>query len=286
MLIVGTGAVATLLAQNLALYGQRFQLFGPPSRRVQALSERFGRAVITEPEKVCPDQAWLVAVKSWQNEEKIRVLREAPPAVRILVVQNGLEPELPWAELSQTSVERALCSYGVKTEVPGVVEGGNEGELVLKEGSLFSALLTSTGLCCREVADMRAACWHKLAVNASLNVVASIYGLTNGEVLRHPRASSLARAASEEVRTVAVAAGVAWGDIDPWTLTSSIAAQTSTNVCSTLADLRGGRPTEYDSINGEVLRRARAAGLAVPALSELDRRFGSLLEAKVRAEAC
>jgi ketopantoate reductase len=57
----------------------------------------------------------------------------------------------------------------------------------------------------------------------------------------------------------------------------AVARATAGNVCSTLADLRSGRPTEYDSINGAVLRRGRLAGMSLPALEELDRRFLSLL---------
>lgn len=286
MLIVGSGAVATLVAQKLAAEGPAFQIYGPPSDRTQALKARFGRSVITDPAEVLPGQDWLVAVKSWQNDAKVQALRGASPAARILVVQNGLHPETVWSELSHHAVERGLCSYGVRIDRPGKVVGGEEGEFVLQSASSFSQRLRSAGFRCREVMDFEAACWHKLAVNASLNVVASLHGFTNGEVLNHAQASALARAVSREVREVALAEGVDWGEADPWILTSRIAAQTSSNVCSTLADLRAGRPTEYDSINGELIRRGQASGLPVPALLELDRRFHGLRTGSGWEQAC
>lgn len=268
--------MATLLAQNCHLHGVPFQLFGPPSRRTEELADRFGDRVITEAGQVEEGRAWLIAVKSWQNPEKIAALRSAPRATSIMAVQNGLGPHRAWSKLSNSTVEQALCSYGVRTVRPGVVVGGETGEFVLRTGSPYFQTLTSLGFSCREVKDVEAASWHKLAVNASLNVVAALFGFTNGEVLRHHEAAGLAKVAAREVQQVAVGWGVDWGDVDPWLLTESVARQTADNVCSTLSDLRNGRPTEYSSINGEVLSRAGALRLAVPGLMELDRRFRAL----------
>lgn len=276
MLIVGTGALATLLAQRAEEKGVDFQLFGPPSARTQALNRRFPGRVVTRPQDIRPQQPWLVAVKTWQNKDKAQELRLAPPARAILAVQNGLEPHLDFRALSAGKVERALCSYGVKSDGPGRVLGGELGEMVLQKGSVFKSLLEKVGFVCREASDFEAAVWHKLAVNASLNTVAAFFGLTNGEVLQNRRAAGLAQAAALEVRTVALACGVRWGHPDPWVLTSTIARQTASNVCSTLADRRRGLPTEYDSINGEVLGRARAIGLKVPALEAIEMWFFAL----------
>lgn len=289
MLIVGTGALATLLAQKAVEHGMDFQLYGPPSKRTLALAARFPGRVVTQPQDIRPRQPWLVAVKTWQNQAKAEELAKAPRASSILAVQNGLEPHRDFRELTAGALERVLCSYGVKSTGPGRVQGGELGQMVLEKGSAFKTLLEQLGFVCREASDFQAAVWHKLAVNAALNTVAAIFGLTNGEVLQHPRASGLARAVALEVRTVALACGVRWGHQDPWVFTSTIARQTASNVCSTLADRRRGLCTEYDSINGEVLRRARAIGLKVPALEALELWFFSremqASDARIRLEA-
>jgi 2-dehydropantoate 2-reductase len=119
------------------------------------------------------------------------------------------------------------------------------------------------------------AVWHKLAVNASLNVVASLYDLKNGEVLLHRRACPLTRIASLEVQAVASALGIDWGPDSAWEITRTVAANTADNICSTLADLRSGRPTEYEAINGEILKLAGELGLHLPTLDRLHRAFQS-----------
>lgn len=274
MLIVGTGAIATLFAQRLEQAGSSFQMFGPPSQRTGILESRFPGSVVTVAHEVTPHRLWVVCLKSWQNRDKVKALRSAPAPSAVLVVQNGLEPENDWNTLCPGGVERALCSYGVRTISPGVIQGGEEGQLVLPEGSCFSAPLEEAGFECRETGNLTRAVWHKLAVNASLNVAAAVFGLKNGEVLSHPQAALLAQAASQEVRLLAISCGVDWGEADPWSITRKVAYQTRENVCSTLADLRVGRPTEYNSINGRLLDLAERVGLPVPALRELDLRFG------------
>src|SRR5690606_2812271 len=151
------------------------QLFGSPSPRLQALARWTvpERGALSEAAAVAQHDEWLVACNSWQNDEKVDQLRTAPHPERILVLQNGLAPELPWRELSAT-LERGLVLYGVASVAPGRVSGGERGEIALQRGSRWVQPLRAAGLAVVEREDITAAVWRKLVVNASLNVVAAL----------------------------------------------------------------------------------------------------------------
>lgn len=282
MLIVGTGAVATLLAEQFFQAGLSFQIFGGLSERLQALESRFAGSTVSSPKQIQERSRWVVAVKTGQNLEKIQLLTRAPAPESLLILQNGLNPEQEWRRLTP-EVERGVSTYGVRTVRPGAVAGGGRGCLTLPTGSGFAETLRLAGFEVLEVENMATVIWQKLAVNASLNVVATLYGVTNGRILDIPEALESVRRASLEVARVATAVGVDFGPRSAWELTREVALGTSDNVCSTLADLRSGRPTEYQAINGEVLRYAQRLGVAVPTLHKLDHEFRALLSSPVEA---
>ena len=275
MLIVGTGAVATMLAERCFKEGRPFQIFGSPSERLRSLEVRFPGCTVSEASRISRHRFWLVAVKTGQNAEKVLLLKGAPTPEAVVVLQNGLRPESDWHRLSPR-VDRGLSTYGVKSRGPGFVAGGDKGSMTVPQGSPFTNVLTGLGFQVSEEVDMEPAIWRKLAVNASLNVVASVYGVLNGETLDIPEAARLMRLASDEVEQVARARGVDFGARSGWEITREVALGTAHNVCSTLADLRSGRVSEYQAINGEILAAAEQAGLVIPALRLLDQQFRSL----------
>jgi 2-dehydropantoate 2-reductase len=273
VLVVGTGALASFLLPRLGGGGHSLQVFGIPSLRLQALQRL--SAVTSDPRAIEQHDLWLVVCKAWQNRLKAQQLQAAPRPRGVLVLQNGLEPERDW--LGFDGVERGLCTYGVATVAPGLASGGQRGEIVVAQGSPWIGPLRNAGLLVRQESDMRAAVWAKLVVNASLNVVAALSDLRNGEVWQDRVARRWAIRAAREVAGLAACLGVALGGEDPVGMLERVADGTAGNVCSTLADLRGGRPTEYDSINGALLSLARAHHVSMPVLEELDRRFSVLL---------
>lgn len=275
MLVVGTGAVASFLLPRLARSVPELQVFGASSPRLLAL-EHYG--AVASPMLLDPHQDWLVVCKVGQNAEKIRQLRQAPPPRRILVLQNGLAPEADWqAAWPSVQVERGLSTYGVATVAPGVARGGESGEIVVPRFSPWVRTLSRAGLSVRATGDIRAAIWTKLVVNASLNVVAAIGDLKNGQVLEEPLARATAGRAAEEVAALARYFRVRLKALDPVQVMEDVARTTAGNICSTLADLRSGRVSEYEAINGDLLRLARRYRLRLPTLEELDRQFALML---------
>lgn len=281
MLIVGSGAVATMLAERVFDAGVRFQVFGTPSERLRSLDARFPGCSVSDPAKVALHDCWIVAVKAGQNREKVRALSVAPSPSRILVLQNGFRPDADWKDLA-CRVDRGLSTYGVKSRAPGFITGGERGCITVSEGSPFAALLRGLGFLVAEEPDLSPAIWRKLSVNASLNVVAALYDVCNGETLEISEAREMVRAAALEVEQIARAGGVEFGPRSGWEVTRDVATLTAGNVCSTLADVRSGRRTEYDQINGEILAAAEKWGVPAPTLRFLDlefRKLGTTMEA-------
>ncbi len=275
MLIIGTGAVASFLGPRMRAAGESLQVYGSPGARLRAAAEWADPflGVQSDATQLAQHECWLVVCKAWQNPEKLRLLATAPPAQRILVLQNGLEPEQGWEDLCSGTVERGLSTYGVRSVGPGKCVGGQSGEISLVKGSMFAAQLRAAGLKVRIEPSLERAVWTKLIVNASLNVVATLWNCLNGEVLEQPSARNLACRAAAEVACLAEVLGHDLGPQDPVFEMERVALATRDNVCSTLADIRSRRPTEYSHVNGALLKLARAADLHLPTLEELDQRF-------------
>ncbi len=93
--------------------------------------------------------------------------------------------------------------------------------------------------------------WVKLGINAGINPVTAILGVKNGVVSNDVRARSVALAAASEVKEVAVAKGISL-PMDPGNALLDAARSTAENYSSMLQDIRSGRRTEVDYINGSV----------------------------------
>lgn len=283
IVLIGTGAVATMLAERLFEANLAFRMFGGESARSQVLAQRFGSHVLCGRPEQLPSQAkWIVVTKTWQNAEKVKVLSKASAAEAVLVLQNGLSPDLCWEGLAPGRVERGVSTYGARSSSPGRIVSEGTGLVRLLKGSSFRQPLEKAGFEVEECPDLERLVWHKLAVNASLNVVCTLFGLRNGEILNQRQARNLTRRAADEVRSVALACGVSWGTKAPWGIVCEVASATWTNVCSTLADFRQHRPSEYEDINGAILSLARFHGLEVPTLRTLDQAYSDLLGARPR----
>lgn len=105
--------------------------------------------------------------------------------------------------------------------------------------------------------------WVKLGINAGINPVTAILGVRNGVVSNDACARSVALAAANEVKEVAVAKGVSL-PMDPRDALLNVARSTAENYSSMLQDIRSGRRTEVDYINGSVYLEGLKVGRVCP----------------------
>ena len=109
--------------------------------------------------------------------------------------------------------------------------------------------------------NIRAELWRKLAVNCVINPLTAIWNCPNGELRHHPQEIMQI---CEEVAAVIQREGHHTSAEDLRDYVMQVIDATAENISSMLQDIRALRHTEIDYINGFLLRRARAHGIAVP----------------------
>ncbi len=130
-------------------------------------------------------------------------------------------------------------------------------------GDLFRA----GGVPVRRATDGRKVKWGKLVWNVPFSGLSLFLGgVTTDVILRQHR--DFASDLMQEVFAGARADGV---ELDPRMASDNMSQTEGMGAYrpSILVDFQKGRPTEYEAIVGEPLRRAEAAGIAVPRMREL-----------------
>lgn len=111
---------------------------------------------------------------------------------------------------------------------------------------------------------MLAALWQKLIINCVYNALSALTQQPYGWLVAQQGIPAVMQDIAAECKTVAMADGV----ILPATVDEAVAAIARTmpgQLSSTAQDLARGKPTEIDHLNGYVVRRAQALGIAAPA---------------------
>jgi len=132
------------------------------------------------------------------------------------------------------------------------------------ETSAFARLLRNAGAPTEVLTDAPGMIWGKLVVNAAVNCVTAVWGVPNGEILTKPHLKETADAIALEVAAVAEATGINLPYADPVAEMTAVCQATASNISSMLQDVRNGKPTEVEAINGAIVKQARAVGVPVP----------------------
>lgn len=244
-----------------------------------------------EPPDSPPDLV-LVSVKSADTDRAAELAaRLLGDSTVVISTQNGLNEDALCKRLGPERVIGAVCEIGGYLDGPGeIVETRAEGGFVIGEldGTDTPRL--------REAQKVLAACaptvvspqirnvlWSKLTWNCIMNSLTAITGLGQGQVWAQTRLRELAAGVAREAAAVAEADGAAleplgFLGVDLPGLASTdqtVAGRTIEAIVrryeaqwekstSMLQDVRHGRPTEVDYLNGHVVRRGRELGVAAP----------------------
>jgi 2-dehydropantoate 2-reductase len=107
------------------------------------------------------------------------------------------------------------------------------------------------------------ALWGKLVLNCGYNAISAITDLPYGRMAAMPDVVRTVHGAVSECLAVAQALQVAIpGDV--WASVDRIATSMPQQFSSTCQDLRRGKPTEIDHLNGYVVRAGEGLGVATP----------------------
>jgi len=263
-LLARAGATVTLIGRALhvdAIQARGLLLetaAGQEAVRLQATTEAAG---------VAGADVVLFCVKSGDTETVGRTI--APflaPDAAVLSFQNGVDnPERLQAVLGRPVVPVAVY---VATGMPGPghVRHYGRGDVVMgpfprsaEAAALFAAARIPTEVSTRALDAL----WGKLIVNCAYNALSAITRLPYGRLLAVPGIAAVMTDLVAECVAVAQASGIAVApDILPQVL--ALAATMPDQISSTAQDLARGWATEIAHLNGFILRRGEAAGIATP----------------------
>jgi 2-dehydropantoate 2-reductase len=200
------------------------------------------------------------------------------PGTAVLTLQNGLGSDEDIAAVAgHQRVLSALGFIGATRTAPGEVTVYRAGHITLGEFSgpptdrtrALAAQLEAAGLRAEIIDDVVSARWHKLVWNVPFNGLAiAAGGITTDRICADPALIVRARALMKDVQHAAAALGIAISDEflqQQLDVTPPMGAYQP----SSLVDYLAGREVELESIWGEPLRRAQAAGAQVPTLAQL-----------------
>jgi 2-dehydropantoate 2-reductase len=282
ILIVGTGALATLFAARLASSGHNITMLGTWREGLSALRQNGARLIgangyeqtfpvrtTNDPKECRGAQTAMVLVKSWQTERAARQLKECLAEDGLAItLQNGLgNREILSKELGESRVALGTTTTGATLLGPGLVNAGGEGKISIEAHPVIGPVkeaLRSSNFKVEIVDDARSVIWGKLVINAAINPLTALLKVTNGELLERPAARGLMQALAKEAVAVASAEKVVLPFDDPVAAVEEVARKTANNHSSMLQDIRRGAPTEINAICGAVVCAGEAHHIPTP----------------------
>jgi 2-dehydropantoate 2-reductase len=287
--VVGAGALGCLFGGMLARVGLPVTLIGRAThvesiRRHGLRFESGGRmetiAVAATEDIAAVRGARLVlfCVKSADTDAAARAMAPhlGPEAV-VVSLQNGVDNVERIRAAVDNRVLPGLVYVAAEMAGPGHVRHTGGGNLTIGELKAFRRDAGADGGVLDGVAGLFAAAgitvtisdtvetdlWTKLVMNCAYNAISALTGSQYGRMVALPEIRALMADAVREVAAVAAAKGVRLpGDLVEAAI--KLADGMPVTISSTAQDLRRGRRTEIDHLNGYVVRAGEALGIATP----------------------
>jgi 2-dehydropantoate 2-reductase len=277
--VMGAGAVGCYYGGMLARAGHVVTLIGRRQhveavRRdglfmdTQSFQAHVPMEASTEVEAVGGAKLVLFCVKSMDTERAAaEIAPHLQPDALVLGLQNGVDN----AERLKAALPHEICPavVYVATEMagPGHVKHHGRGELVIAPIAASQGLVTlfaGADVPVQISDNVAGALWAKLILNCAYNALSAVSQLPYGRLVQADGVDAVMRDVVQECLAVARGEGVTVpGDI--WEAVERIARTMPTQLSSTAQDLARGKRSEIDHLNGYVVRRGEALGIAVPA---------------------
>jgi len=248
-------------------------------KRGVSLTERDGRIFrVRVPTRQGPtslkgNEVVIVTVKAYDTKEVANSYRtKISGEISVLTLQNGLgnfealQSGLRSNHIVGGSTTEAALSNGL-----GSVVHTGKGLTVIGElnridsQSLFriKRALDNAGFHTMVSSQIRGVLWTKAIVNAAINPLSGLTGLPNGVLAKSSAIRNIAFQVIDEGLTVSRSARVRLVG-RPRLLWERILMSTGLNESSMLQDLKKGKMTEIEQLNGAIARLGRNAGVNTP----------------------
>ncbi len=283
--IIGPGSMGLLYGAYLSKSNEVF-LFGKNSDNMNKVAQ-FGITVnekdgstanykvfaTANPNEIGVVDLAIVFVKAYNSMEALNNCKEIIGNNTILMtLQNGL------------GNEAALLKFACKDNI--IVGNTNQGSsrnscneiyhsglgdtflgVVSGEASRFENIRANFEKCgfpCEISNDVKKVIWNKLMINASSSVLSGILQTPQGYVVNNQNAFEIAKKLIDEMCQVATADGYMFDKTEQLERLKNHLLNAPDGLTSIYSDIKNGRKTEVDMINGAVVSIAKQLGINVP----------------------
>ena len=303
--IVGSGAMGSVYGALLADAGNELWLFDKWREHIEAMRARGLRCegasgdrtvrvhATTDAALAGPCELVIVATKVMDIEAALGDARAMiGPDTRVLAIQNGLgNVERVRRVLGADNLLFGIAGgFGAELKGPGHVHHNGMEAINLAElegGSTarlerIAEVWRAAGFTVNAYDDLWPVVWSKLVANVAFSAICTVTGMRVGQVRANEWAWGIARACVEEAVAVAAAKAIPLAYDDPIRWVSDFAGKIPNARPSMYQDVRAGRRSEIDAIQGGVVAEGAKVGVATPTCA-LMVRLVKALEAKAQA---
>jgi 2-dehydropantoate 2-reductase len=220
----------------------------------------------------------LLCVKTLDTETAARML--APlltGGAVVLSLQNGVDNVERIRAAAGIDALAAVVYVAAEMAGPGWVKHSGRGDLILGDLSArkgpegcqrqleaLAALFARAGIPCSISEQIESDLWIKLIINCAYNAISALSRTRYGRLVSNAGTRAVMRQVIDEAVAVAGAAGIRFAGVDLVETVFRVGEAMSNALSSTAQDLARGKRTEIDSLNGHVVRRGAALGVAAP----------------------
>ncbi len=288
--VLGAGALGCLFGGMLARSGTPVTLIGRATHveairrnglRFEGRGGRTETIAVTATEDIAAVRGArlvLLCVKSTDTDAAARAM--APHLGReatIVNMQNGVDNVERIRAQLPNRVFPGLVYLAAEMAGPGHVRHTGGGSLTIgalaafaeKDGAdrrlleAIAALFTGAGIKVTISDHVEADLWTKLTMNCAYNAISALTGSQYAKMVALPEIRAVMTDLVREVAAVAAARGVRLPD-NLVEAAIRLADGMPVTISSTAQDLKRGRRTEIDHLNGYVVRQGEALGIATP----------------------
>ena len=277
--VMGAGSVGCYFGALLARAGHPVTLIGRASHmqaisqhglRLQTATEDLNIPITTSTEAsaVAGADVLLFCVKSTDTEAAAAQIKPHLAAhTQVLSLQNGVDNDRRLRlVLGLQPVAAAVVYVATAMAGPGHVRHFGRGELVIApcpQGDEIALQFSAANIPTQTSDGVLTALWQKLIINCVYNALSALTQQPYGWLIAQQGVPAVMQDIAAECKAVALADGV----LLPASVDEAVAAIARTmprQLSSTAQDLARGKPTEIDHLNGYVVRRGQALGIATP----------------------
>ena len=277
--VMGAGAVGCYYGGMLARAGHVVVLVARPQHvqaiasaglrlQTQTFDEQVHLQASLDASAVQGADVVLFCVKSSDTETAGRLMQPyLRPDALVMCLQNGVDnADRLRAVLPRHTVSAAVVYVATEMAGPGHVKHHGRGDLVVEPSAVAAGAvqaLVAAGVPTEVSDNVRGALWAKLVLNCAYNAVSAIAQLPYGKTVAGVGVQGVMRDVVAECLAVAKADGVqVTGDVSA--AVTNLAGSMPSQSSSTAQDLARGKPTEIDYLNGFIVQRGAALGIATP----------------------